>query len=166
MLRPASVTDAPDAYEILFQLGYCGLPTIDDYTASFGRGASAVFLVHRKDNDALAGLAVISDLNPAGHLKVEVNTAADQPAELTRDANALSTNFAFAMWRTRKVYFHTTRPSAEALAFGEEHAAMVQEEAVLQDYTFFHGRTWDMNVLAIRREDWDKHGVALLKKIS
>ncbi|MFF8916084.1 GNAT family N-acetyltransferase [Streptomyces sp. NPDC015032] len=166
VLRPAGMSDAPDAYEILFRTGYRGLPTIDEYVASFGRGASAVFLVHREGGGEPAGLATISALNPAGHLTVEVTMAADQPAELLRDATALCTNFAFSMWRTRKVYFHTTRTSAQALAFGDEYSAMIREEAVLRDYVFFHGRTWDVNVLSIRREEWDTHGVGLLKLIS
>lgn len=166
VLHPAGESDAADAYGILFQIGYCGLPTIDEYAASFGRGASAVFLVHRKDDDELAGLATISDLNPAGHVKVEVNMAAHQPTALLRDANALCTNFAFSMWRTRKVYFHTTRTSAEALAFGDECSAMIREEAVLRNYVFFHGRTWDVNVFSVLREEWDTHGVELLKRIT
>ncbi|KWT63839.1 hypothetical protein ADL21_00280 [Streptomyces albus subsp. albus] len=166
VLRPAGVSDAPTAYEILFQLGYGGLPTIDEYVAGFGRGMSAVFLVGRKGEAAAAGLAAISDANPAGHVRVEVNMAAGQPSELLRDATALTTNFAFSMWRTRKVYFHTIRASAEALAFDEKHSAMIRREAVLRDYTFFHGRVWDVNVFAIQREAWDEHGVDLLKQIS
>ncbi|SFX77524.1 GNAT family N-acetyltransferase [Streptomyces atratus] len=166
VLRPARESDAADAYEILFQIGYCGLPTIDEYVASFGRGASAVFLVHRKGGEELAGLATISDLNPAGHVKVEVNMAADQPIELLRDANVLCTNFAFSMWRTRKVYFHTTRTSAEALAFGDEYSAMIRAEAVLRNYVFFQGRTWDVNVFSVLREEWDEHGVEFLNVIA
>lgn len=166
VLRPAGMSDAQDAYMILLRAGYRGLPTIDEYVASFGRGASAVFLVHGEDGGGPAGLATISALNPAGHLTVEVTMAADRPTESLRDATALCTNFAFSMWRTRKVYFHTTRTSAETLAFGDEYSAMIREEAVLRDYVFFHGRTWDVNVLSIRREEWDTHGVGLLKLIT
>jgi RimJ/RimL family protein N-acetyltransferase len=69
------------------------------------------------------------------------------------------------MWRTRKVYFHAIEPGAASLGFGEKHTAVVREEAVLRDHTWFHGRTWDVTVLAIYRDDWDTHGVDLLTQI-
>jgi RimJ/RimL family protein N-acetyltransferase len=164
-LCPASASDAPAAYELLFRMGHGGLPTIDQFVSGFGRGMAAYFLVRLKETDELVGLATISEPNPAGHVRVEVNVRTDQPSGIVRDATALTTNFAFSMWRIRKVYFHVTRSGVESLAFGEEHTAMVREEAVLRDHVFFHGCTWDVTVLAIHREDWNVLGVDLLKQL-
>lgn len=163
-LRPAGVKDAARVYEILFRLGHGGLPLLDRFTESFGRGLSASFLVHRKDSGDVVGFTTLSEPSVAGHLTAEVHLGG-QPDEVRRDAAALTVNFAFAMWRTRKVYFHATDPSPESVGFSGPYAAVVDAEAVLPKHTYFHGRVWDVHVLAIYRERWDEHGVDLVKNI-
>ncbi|MCK7624198.1 GNAT family N-acetyltransferase [Streptomyces sp. RS10V-4] len=164
-LRPAGPEDAPEAYQILFRLGTAGLPVLDTYTKNFGAGLSACFLVHRKDTGEVVGLGTVSDPTPAGHVRIEVHLAGPENAELAGEVHALTANFAFAMWRVRKVYIHRTSPDAGALGFGPDHSAMVRAEAVLPDHTYFHGRLWDVHIFAIHRDDWNAHGVALLKQI-
>lgn len=164
-LRPAGAADARQAYDLLFQLGRSALPLVDTYMAAFGQGTIGCFMIQRKDTEEIVGFSTLSDLTPGGHLRIDVNMAAGQPAEMRTDAIALSVNFAFAMWRTRKVYFHSTEVGAESLGFAGKHAKMVREEAVLPDYAYFHGRLWDMHILAVYREQWDTHGVDLLKQI-
>lgn len=163
-LQPAGAQDGRTVYDILLLRGHGGLPVLDVFLEKFGRGLSACFLVRRRDTDEVVGVSTLSELTPAGHLRAEVYLAGDQPDELLTDASALTVNFAFAMWRTRKVYFHATESSAAELGFGADYAAMVRAEAVLPEYTFFHGRLWDVHVFAIYREDWDAHGVDLLKQ--
>ncbi|GAA0821067.1 GNAT family N-acetyltransferase [Streptosporangium amethystogenes subsp. fukuiense] len=163
-LRPAGVKDAAKVYDILFRLGHSGLPVIDRFVDTFGQGLSACFLVHRKDTGEVVGFSTLSELAPAGHLKADVHLAG-QPDEIRMDVVALTVNFAFAMWRTRKVYFHATDPGIENLGFAEPHALMVEAEAVLPRHTYFHGQVLDVHVFAIYREAWDVHGVDLLKHI-
>jgi hypothetical protein len=164
-LRPASAADARLAYDILFRLGRSGLPLVDAYVETFGQGTSACFLVHRKDTEEVAGLATLSDLTPGGHVRAEISLSAGQPDEIRAHAAALVTNFAFAMWRTRKVYFHETEEGAAAVGFTGPHARMVRAEAILPDHVYFHGRLWDVYISAIYRDQWDIHGVDLLKQI-
>jgi hypothetical protein len=64
-LRPAGIQDAPRAYDILFRLGHAGLPIIDQYVDSFGKGLAACFLVHRKDTGDAVGLSTITSPTPA-----------------------------------------------------------------------------------------------------
>jgi RimJ/RimL family protein N-acetyltransferase len=165
VLRAATAEDGPKAYDILFQLGRGGLRTLDAFLENFGRGVSAHFLIHRRDTGDLVGFSALSDLSPAGHLRADVHLVAGQPEEVVTEANALTANFAFAMWRTRKVYFHTSEASISSLGFAGEYAAMVCAEAVLPDHLYFHGRRWDLHVYAIYRDQWDVHGVDLLKQI-
>jgi RimJ/RimL family protein N-acetyltransferase len=165
-LRPATAADAPKVYDILFRLGRGALPMIDDFVGSFGRGMAATFLIHRKDTEELVGFSTLSELAPpAGHVRAEVNLIAGQPEEILTEASALTANFAFAMWRIRKVYFHATEASVASLGFGGEHSVLVRPEAVFPDHTYFHGRLWDVHVFAIYRDHWDTHGVDLLKQI-
>ncbi|MDX3195172.1 hypothetical protein PV458_42815 [Streptomyces sp. MN03-5084-2B] len=161
-LRPAGVEDAAQVYEILFRLGSAGLPLIDQFVESFGEGKAACFLVHRKDTGQLIGVSSLSDLAPAGHVRAEIELVAESTDELRAEVNALTVNFAFAMWRTRKVYFHLTTPDAGELGLG---ADLPREEVVLSDYTYFHGRLWDVHVVAIYREDWDEAGLDIIKQI-
>ncbi|MGW0809535.1 GNAT family N-acetyltransferase [Nonomuraea sp. NPDC002799] len=163
-LRPAGVKDAAKVYDILFRLGHGGLPLLDRYVEGFGRGLAACFLVHRKDTGETVGVSTLGELSMAGHLKAEVHLAGE-PEGIRRDTTALTVNFAFAMWRTRKVYLHATDPAVEELGFAGPHAAMVRAEAVLPKHTYFHGRVWDVHVFAVYREDWDEHGVDLVKNI-
>jgi hypothetical protein len=198
-LRPAAASDAAAVYDLLFRLGLAGLSMIDTYVEQFGRGKSACFLVHRRDADggsALVGFSSLSDLTPAGHLQAEVRLLPGSGPDVVAEAHALTTNFAFSMWRTRKVYFHATDPDPAAIGFGARVAPpqtalpqtpqdalpqtllppagqpdgvaagpLVRAEAVLPAHTFFHGRLWDVHVLAVYREDWDVLGVDLLKQI-
>ncbi|MET7395823.1 GNAT family protein [Dactylosporangium sp. NPDC005572] len=174
-LRPAAVADAPLVYGVLLRLGHAGLPMLDTFVDQFGRGRSACFLVYRRDqpgpggepagDERLIGFSALSDLAPAGHLRAEVSLVEGQPDEVVTEAHALTTNFAFAMWRTRKVYFHTVDPAPSAIGFGADRSAMVRAEAVLPGHTFFHGRLWDVHVLAVYREEWDTVGADLLKQL-
>jgi hypothetical protein len=74
-------------------------------------------------------------------------------------------NFAFAMWRLRKVYLHSVDASVAALGFGPGHSSLIRSEALLSDHTYLHGRLWDLNVFAIARDRWDVEGLDLLKQI-
>ncbi|WP_327000786.1 GNAT family N-acetyltransferase [Dactylosporangium sp. NBC_01737] len=167
-LRPAAASDATKVYDILFKLGSAALPMIDTYVEQFGRGKSACFLVHRRDADGgeeLVGFSALGDLAPAGHLRAEVHLLPGLDEDVVTEAHTLTTNFAFAMWRTRKVYFHTTESSPSVIGFGGERSVLVRAEAVLPSHAFFHGRLWDVHVFAVYREDWDILGADLLKQI-
>ncbi|MGW4377178.1 GNAT family N-acetyltransferase [Streptomyces albidoflavus] len=164
-LRPAGAEDAAAAYEILFRLGHPGLPLLDTFTSSFGEGLGACFLVHRKDTGAVVGFATLSSLQAAGHLRMEVSLASETAAEFTTEVHALTANFAFAMWRTRKVYVHLNSPDTSGIGFDGAHASLLTPEAVLPDHTYAHGSLRDVHLFAIHRRDWDTLGVDLLKQI-
>ncbi|MER7109335.1 GNAT family N-acetyltransferase [Streptomyces sp. NPDC000229] len=164
-LRPAGAEDAAQAYEILFRLGSPGLPLIDDFVKSFGERLSACFLVHRNDTEEVVGFSTLSTLEAAGHLRMDVSLASETAAEFATDAHALTANFAFTMWRTRKVYVHLTSPDTSGIGFGDEFGSLLRSEAVLPDHAYVHGSLRDVHVLAIHRDDWDTLGVDLLKQI-
>ncbi|MDI6105188.1 hypothetical protein QLQ12_42045 [Actinoplanes sp. NEAU-A12] len=164
-LTSARAADAGQVYEILFQLGRAGLPMVDTFVEAFGQGLAACFLVRRKDTGEVVGFTSLTELSPAGHVQAEVYVAAGHRDELLVDATMLTANFAFSMWRTRKVYFYTTEKASVALGVDGDHLTMVREEAVLPSHAYFHGRRWDVNVLAIYRDQWDSCGVDLLKQL-
>ncbi|WP_218952244.1 GNAT family N-acetyltransferase [Amycolatopsis anabasis] len=165
LLRPATAEDGPKVYEILFQSGRSTLPTLEVFLQNFSRGVAAQFLVQRRDSDHVVGFSSLSELTPAGHVQAAVHTDAEQSEGISADAAALTVNFAFAMWRIRKVYFQTHEADLTGLGFTGEYASAVRQEAVLPDHLYFQGKLWDMYVHAIYREEWDVQGTELLKGI-
>ncbi|MFF0744454.1 hypothetical protein ACFYVL_29040 [Streptomyces sp. NPDC004111] len=164
-LRAAGAEDAAQAYEILFRLGAPGLPLIDDYVKTFGERLAACFLLEDAQSGEVVGLSTLSTLTAAGHLRMEVSLASDRAAEFRTDAHALTANFAFSMWRTRKVYVHLHSADTSPVGFRDGHGPLLRPETVLPEHTFFHGELWDVHVHAIHRADWDTLGVDLLKQI-
>lgn len=162
-LKPAGRDDAPVAYDILFRGGFGPLPMLDSYVEKFGTGLWACFMVHGREGDLL-GFSTLSELAPAGHLRAEVHLRLGAPEDVRSEVNALNVNFAFSMWRTRKVYFEVVDPTAARIGFGR-HTKAMYEEAVLPDYVFRHGRLQDVHVISYSRENWEAHGVDFIRQI-
>ncbi|MFF4616658.1 hypothetical protein [Nonomuraea jabiensis] len=164
-LKPATVADGRAIYDVLFELGRVTLPTVDAYLDVFTRGVAAQFLVVNKGSGEVAGFTELSEATPAGHVQAAVNIRRGQDEKIAADAAVLTINFAFAMWRIRKVYFQTHEEGLASLGFSGERALLVRQEATLADHLYFQGRTWDMHIHSIRREQWDEQGVPLVKEI-
>ncbi|MFF1946127.1 hypothetical protein ACFVWF_28790 [Rhodococcus qingshengii] len=151
-------------------MGTAGLSTLDVYAATFGRGLSAHFVMYRVNENSNTsdgppcGICEVSALTPAGHLRIDTTVLPDTPIEVLRDANALAANFAFSMWRTRKVYFHTVDQDAAALGFGD-YPDLVRLEATLSDHRFVHGEIRDEHIFSVYRGVWDELGTDLIKQI-
>lgn len=165
LLRPATAQDGPRVYEILFQGGRVALPTLDEFTGNFTKGVAAQFLVERRDTGEIVGYTALRDQSVAGHVRLEVHTNGEPMEGIVTDSAALTINFAFAMWRIRKVYFQTHETSLSCLGFDGDYASAAAEEAVFPDYLYFQGKLWDMHVFAIYRAQWDVHGTEFLKEI-
>jgi RimJ/RimL family protein N-acetyltransferase len=164
LLRPATAQDGPQIYEILFRAGRSALPTLDVFMQNFAKGVAAQFLVERRDTGEIIGHTSLSDLSVAGHVRLDVHTDAEAVEGIVADAAALTINFAFAMWRIRKLYFHTHETSLSGLGFEGEYASAAREEAVFPNHLYFQGKLWDMHVFAIYRDQWDVHGTEYLKE--
>jgi RimJ/RimL family protein N-acetyltransferase len=164
-LKPATAQDGRVIYDVLFELGRTPLPTVDAYLDVFTRGVAAQFLIVNKGSGEVAGFTELSDATPAGHVQASVNVRRGQDEKIAADAAVLTVNFAFAMWRIRKVYFQTHEENLESLGFSGERAVLVRQEATLADHLYFQGRTWDMHIYSIQRERWDEQGVRLVKEI-
>ncbi|MBK1787877.1 GNAT family protein [Prauserella cavernicola] len=165
LLRPASKQDGRTAYDILFRIGRTPLPVVDSYMDGFLQGAAAQLLLQNKDSGDIVGFTEVSEPSDAGHAQVSVHIDRAQSEEIAIDAAALTVNFAFAMWRIRKVYFHTHEESLADLGFVGDYAELVTHEAVLADHMYFQGRHWDMHIHSISRNRWDEHGTELVKGI-
>ncbi|MFJ7075513.1 GNAT family N-acetyltransferase [Streptomyces sp. NPDC098781] len=163
-LKPAGRDDAAAAYDILFRSGFGPLPMLDNYVENFGTGLWACFMVHGREDDDLLGFSTLSELKPAGHLRAEVHLRLGVPPDVRSEINALAVNFAFSMWRTRKVYFEVVDPTAARIGFGR-HTKAMHQEAVLPDYVFRHGKLQDVHVFSYTRDKWEAHGLDFIQQI-
>lgn len=162
-LQPASIDDAGIAYEIQFRLGSRRMPLIDNYIADFGIGKSAYFMIRAKDSDEVIGTCSVTDPTPAGTVRAEVDVVPECTEKMRRDVNVLITNFAFAMWPTRKVYWYVTESDPERLSLDRD---LARQEAVLPKHRYFHGRQWDVYIYAVYRDDWTARGPELIASIT
>ncbi|MGC7102991.1 hypothetical protein ACPZ19_50735 [Amycolatopsis lurida] len=163
VLRPAGDKNVHEIYEMMFRLGSPGLPMLDEFANDFGAGFSACFLIQCKDVGETVGFSTLGELALAGHIRAEVNLLPGYDEQTKLEADVLTTNFAFAMWRTRKVHFQVTDAMAGP-SFGND-PDVAREEAVLPEYKYLYGKLWDLHVIAVDREKWDTYGVNLLKQI-
>ncbi len=164
-LRPAAAADAKIVHDMKMLAGTGVVPLLDLFAATFTAGAAAAFVVTDRESGNDVAHTALLDFAPAGHVRVELVAPPGIEREAVADAAALTINFAFAMWPLQKVYWHATDHDLPAFGWSQTHAAMVRPQAVLAQHAYFHGRLWDVSVLAVSRDDWDIHGVDLVKQI-
>lgn len=181
-LDSAGAADAPQIHALHLEAGEPALPMLDNFWPGYVGGAAACFLVrsndsgdapgpagaHSRDGAAvgpLLGAIRIATLKPAGHLDIDRVFAADCPDEVRTAALGLSIQFAFAMWRTTKVYLNSVAADPASLGLGELHHKLVVREAVLPEYQFREGRLRDQYFYSVRREAWDATGVDLVRQL-
>lgn len=162
VLRPAGSDAAPAVYDLLFQGGRSALPTRDEFVRDFSHGVAAHFLAQDRGTGEAVGFCALTELSVAGHVRMSAHVNADRSDGVEEDAALLTVNFAFAMWRVRKVYIRTHEADLAGMGLTGEHSWMARPEAVLPDHLYFAGKLWDEHVHAVHRDDWDVAGVPLL----
>ncbi|MGW9351956.1 GNAT family N-acetyltransferase [Nocardiopsis flavescens] len=138
-------------------LGSEGLPSAEVLSqlvpAAPGRH-SAQFTVRDAGDGTVVGVSGLHsmDLN-GGHVRAEPHLAAGAGEDHAAAAGALTLNYAFAMFRVRKVYVWTVDPEPRALA----HVPVrVQNEGCLREFVVDGGVLRDVTVLTVDREDWER----------
>lgn len=68
---------------------------------------------------------------------------------------ALLLNYVFALWNFRKLYMESAQFNYLKISSGE--GRFFHEEGRLKDHVFYGDRYWDLHILALYREDWEKY---------
>ncbi len=76
---------------------------------------------------------------------------------------ALFFNYVFTAWNFRKLYAVMLESNYDELESGM--GAWFITEGRLADHEWYGGRYWDLVLLTIRREDWEKSGPDLVEKL-
>jgi hypothetical protein len=180
-LRATAPSTGRQVYARLSALGLTGIPPEDEFAAGSlwpgrpfveipGRFTAerpappAHFSVVHSGDGREIGHAALCEVSPhAGHAKacVAVDTAAAGGALAA--ATVLTVNYAFAVWRLRKVYLWTTGRTVPGLADVPDAAV---EEAVLPDHVLVGGERRPARVFAVYRERWDATGAPAAERLA
>ncbi|MGH9125732.1 MAG: GNAT family N-acetyltransferase [Acidimicrobiales bacterium] len=167
-LRPAGAADGQFLYQLLFEHGLTALPILPVWVADSlaFKDAAAQFVVEWVANEQMIGYTSLHELDPsAGHVQVGVYSMPGGTAPgLGAEAALLTINYAFAMWPIRKVYCHTTE--ANMKYFGGAISKIARREGLLRQHKYFQGRSWDLQILAIYRDDWVRTGLPLAQRLA
>ena len=68
---------------------------------------------------------------------------------------ALLLNYVFTVWNFRKLYMESAHYNFVNIRSGE--GTFFREEGRLRDHHFYRDRYWDLHILAIYREDWERN---------
>jgi hypothetical protein len=71
--------------------------------------------------------------------------------------------YVFFCWDIRKIYMEVPGYNYEQFASGE--GKFFSLEGRFKDHLFVGGQYWDQFILAMNRDDWNRHGAPLLKMV-
>lgn len=160
-IRPATAASGPDCYRLALGLATSAVSDEGLFLATLNRTFAGFFAVTRKDDGQVAGYTALADADPAGHMRL-MSWMEPGSGPAGTEAAALTINYAFAMWPVRKVYLHVT--DADPAYLRPLLKTVGQLEATLTDYEFFRGQAWDVQIFAVYRADWLRHGGQLAER--
>ncbi|SDH06406.1 Protein N-acetyltransferase, RimJ/RimL family [Sinosporangium album] len=157
-LRLSHSMDGPAVHEFLQKEEMSGLDSLDVFTSTWPRSrdeVAAQFSVEELGTGRLAGFTSLHRLSPHSRY-VQGCLALPGGDAVAAEAAALTVNYAFAMWNIRKVHFWTVAEGLPGLA---ATPVTVLCEATLPEYVYDRGTLLDINIFAVYRDEWERHGV-------
>jgi RimJ/RimL family protein N-acetyltransferase len=165
----------PSDYEFLFQLAadersgrrwrYRGLPPRpDEFARDLWQGVLVQFLVEHVQTHERLGL-VVAYGESARDRRCHIAAVFREEARVwPLEAVALFVNFLFVEFGFRKLYAEMTEYNLEA--FRSAVGRWMDCEGVLEDHEFHGGRYWDLYILALWRDRFDRDAERLLARIT
>ena len=162
-IRPTHAPDAVAVYDTLRSAGVGSLPSLEAFTRRHGENIAAQFLVEQRGE--IAGISSLHHLDQnSRHVRLDLLLDPDRARHgVGVEATLLATNYAFAMWNLRKVYFWAD--TATPVGFNP-HQPLVKLEATLPQHIDNGGDGLsDAYVFALYRDQWDEHGYPMLQRL-
>jgi len=165
--RVALIPVVPAHYPFLYQLQVDpstnfrwrfrgATPRPDAFESALWEGVLAQFAIVRRNSTELLGLVVAygADLRN-GHVHVGLILApAYQGLGWPIEAATLFAIYLFTVWPLRKLYADVA--GYNYAVFHSGVGRYFREEGRLEQHEFHDGSYWDLHLLALMREDWDK----------
>ncbi|WP_150246388.1 hypothetical protein [Nocardiopsis quinghaiensis] len=162
-LRACRVHGPEDLHRVLG--GYDGLPSAEVLSQLLPEDPeeyAAQFTVVPDDSEEAVGVVGLHTLDLAnGHVRAELFLLPAVDARTVAATAALTVNYAFSMFRIRKVYVWTV--GGEARVF-RDVPVETRNEGTLIEYVADGDGLHDVTVVAVDREAWDE-GVAFLDEL-
>jgi RimJ/RimL family protein N-acetyltransferase len=141
-------------------------PGLEQFAAQLHDGVLVQFVVEHVETRQRVGhvLAFEADhRNGTCHIAMVIDPALAKMG-WTLEAGTLFVNYLFTGWNFRKLYGATTEFAYRD--FSSMAGEWFREEGRLHDHEWHAGRYWDMVMLALYREDFEKYGPALVEKVT
>lgn len=141
-------------------------PSPDAFVQLLWQHSVVQFVVEHKESGRRIGhLSAFNadDRNGWCHIGVVIDPALSRTG-WALESIALFLNHLFVTFGFRKLYGEVLEPAFADLASGAGRWFRV--EGRLERHEFFAGRYWDLVVLALYREDWEREGVPLVEKLT
>ncbi len=123
------------------------------------------FIIERIENGQRLGLVAAFDANERNgwcHIAMvlDPNVAGTGWA---LEAGSLFVNYLFMLFNFRKLYGEVPDFNYRDLMSGRNR--FFREEGCLKDHEYHAGRYWDLHLVAVFREDWERDSLPLLRKL-
>jgi hypothetical protein len=163
-LRP--VTE--DYYEFLFALSTCQeigyrcrfrgeIPSPEMFVRSLWHGVPAQFVVTRQNDRRGFGHVFAHDVNLRdGHARITAIFSQEaQRCAWPMEACGLFIDYLSRIWDLRKIYSEIADFNLEPIR-SVTRPGLFKSEGVLREHVYYAGHHWDMQLLALYQEDWQR----------
>jgi RimJ/RimL family protein N-acetyltransferase len=138
----------------------------DAFVQQLWAGTLAHFVVERRVNGQKLGYVQAFDASPRHgwcHFAVVLDPTLHRSGWAI-ECMALFFNYVFTGWNFRRLYAVALEHNFAELRSGSGTWFVV--EGRLEDHEWYDGRYWDLLLLTVRREDWERSGPKLVAKLT
>jgi RimJ/RimL family protein N-acetyltransferase len=172
-LRPVLPNDVEYLYrlsvhpDVTWRWRYRGQSiSFDQFAQQLWAGTLVHFVVERIEGNQPIGYVQAFDASERHgwcHFAVMLDPALERSGWAI-ECLALFFNYVFTAWNFRKLYAVALENNFDDLKSGAGRWFVT--EGRLEEHEYYDGRYWDLVMLAVRREDWEKSGPELVEKLT
>ena len=141
-------------------------PSPEAFAQALWRNCLAQFIVEHKETRQRIGHVTAYDASERHgwcRIAVAIDPALSHQG-WALESFALFFNYLFTTWNFRKLYGEMLEPAYADMASGANRWFRV--EGRLHEHEWYDGRYWDLILLALHRDDWDREGRPLVEKLT
>jgi len=143
-----------------------GTPYVDDFVAGLWRGAHALWVICRPNNDAALGVAALSSVdhrNGFGWFSIAVDISVERPG-FAGEAAGLAINFIFDTFPLRMLLFDISAEVFDS-RFRSGVDRFFSIDGIRRDLLYRDGHYEDVYLLSVTRDQWDRDGRLVMDRV-
>lgn len=172
-LRPVHPSDYEYLYALAtgeqtgFRWRYRGVsPSPESFAQGLWQQVIAQFVVERRSDGERLGHVVAFDANERNgfcHIGILLDPEVEG-AGWAFEAAALFVEYLFTLWPFRKLYGEVLEFNYAAFESGRDR--WFREEGRLRAHEYHDNRYWDLVLVALHREDWERDASPILRRLA